>query len=207
MAAIANTVDRAEEVLADEALEEERLLEELENEELPGYIREKRMAELKQQVEELHLQKEKDYGLYTDIKKEKEFFDMTLQEKKVLVHFYHQDFRRCSIIDEHLEKLAPKHFSTKFAKISVEVAKFFVDKLKIKVLPALICFKEGKIVDRIVGFEELGNTDSFTTENLERRLAKSGIITLPDVPAGGNSLLGYKKKDDDGYDSSDPDEY
>ena len=29
-------------------------------------------------------------------------------------------------------------------------------------------------LDRIVGFEELGNSDGFTTEVLERRLGKSG---------------------------------
>ncbi|XP_077870520.1 uncharacterized protein LOC102809359 [Saccoglossus kowalevskii] len=95
---------------------------------------------------------------------------MTLQEQKAIVHFYHPDFRRCSIIDEHLTKLAPKHFNTKFSKISVEVAKFFVQKLQVRILPAIICFKDGAIVDRIVGFEELGNTDSFTTEDLEKRI-------------------------------------
>ena len=31
---------------------------------------------------------------------------------------------------------------------------------------------------RIVGFEELGSTDDFNTEVLERRLAKSGVCTF-----------------------------
>ena len=30
-------------------------------------------------------------------------------------------------------------------------------------------------LDRVVGFEELGNTDNFPTEVLERRIAKSGM--------------------------------
>ena len=32
---------------------------------------------------------------------------------------------------------------------------------------------------RVVGFEELGNTDNFPTEVLERRIAKSGNQDLP----------------------------
>ncbi|XP_077994908.1 uncharacterized protein LOC144448515 [Glandiceps talaboti] len=207
MAASSATVDRADEVLADEALEEERLLDELENEEVPGYIREKRLAEMKQQVEDFRLFKDKDYGCYTDLEKEKDFLELTTSEKKVIVHFYHPDFRRCGIIDEHLSKLASKHFTTKFAKVSVDIAKFFVQKLKIKMLPAVLCFIDGINKDMVVGFDDLGNTDSFTTEVLETRLARSGVITLPDVQQSGQrSVFGFAKKDDDGYDS-DPDEY
>ena len=33
--------------------------------------------------------------------------------------------------------------------------------------------------DRIVGFEELGNTDNFTMDVLERRLGKSGNRAVP----------------------------
>ena len=29
-------------------------------------------------------------------------------------------------------------------------------------------------LSRLIGFEELGNTDDFSTEKLERRLAKTG---------------------------------
>lgn len=34
--------------------------------------------------------------------------------------------------------------------MNVEKAKFFVDKLKIRVLPAVICFKNGIVIDRSV---------------------------------------------------------
>jgi len=49
-----------------------------------------------------------------------------------------------------LQTLAPQHFETKFAKIDVEKAKFFVNKLKIRVLPAVICFEKGIVIDRLM---------------------------------------------------------
>lgn len=48
------------------------------------------------------------------------------------------------------QTLSEKHFETKFAKISVEKAKFFAGKLKIQVLPAVFCFNRGVVVDRLV---------------------------------------------------------
>lgn len=41
--------------------------------------------------------------MYSDIAKEKEFMDITVKDKYVVGHFYHQDFRRCKIMDTHLE--------------------------------------------------------------------------------------------------------
>ncbi|KAK3103390.1 hypothetical protein FSP39_018894 [Pinctada imbricata] len=149
--------------------------------------------------------KEKQHGLYTEIEIEKGFLDLTTQEERCIIHFYHPDFRRCAIMDTHLQKLTKKYFETKFAKISVEKAKYFVEKLKIRILPAVICFKNGIVVDRIVGFEELGNTDSFQTEILERRLGKSGVIDVPDVRPPNKTVFGFTSKTDDS--SSDDDDY
>ena len=53
-------------------------------------------------------------------------------------------------VETCLQTLAPQHFETKFAKIDVEKAKFFVDKLKIRVLPAVICFENGVVIDRCI---------------------------------------------------------
>lgn len=47
-----------------------------------------------------------------------------------------------------LQALTKKYFETKFAKINVDKAKYFVEKLKIRVLPAVLCFKNGVVVDR-----------------------------------------------------------
>ncbi|KAJ2815905.1 hypothetical protein GGI24_005893, partial [Coemansia furcata] len=49
----------------------------------------------------------------------------------------------------------------------------------VRVLPCLLLVDGGRVADRIVGFEELGNGDAFSTNTLERRLAKSKVIELP----------------------------
>jgi hypothetical protein len=51
-----------------------------------------------------------------------------------------------------MKELSAKYFETKFAKINVKVKKadFLVDKLKLRVLPAVICFAKGVVVDRWV---------------------------------------------------------
>jgi len=38
-----------------------------------------------------------------EIMTEKEFLDLTTSEERCVVHFYHTDFRRCSIMHTHLE--------------------------------------------------------------------------------------------------------
>ena len=40
---------------------------------------------------------------------------------RAVVHFFHRDFERCRIMDKHLAALAPRHFSTRFLKLSAPV--------------------------------------------------------------------------------------
>ncbi|ESO97667.1 hypothetical protein LOTGIDRAFT_104450 [Lottia gigantea] len=182
----------------------QKLWEELENEDIPSHIREARLDNLKKQAKEYVQMREQQHGIYTDLQTDKEFLDLTTSVDRCIVHFYHSDFRRCAIMDTHLEKLGRKYYETKFAKINVENAKFLVERLKVQVLPAIYCFKKGIVVDRIVGFEELGISDSFTTNVLEKRLAKAGVIKVPDdeLPQK-KTIFGYKKKTDDSDDSGD----
>lgn len=37
------------------------------------------------------------------IEVEKKFLDLTTSENRCVVHFFHPDFRRCAIVDMHLE--------------------------------------------------------------------------------------------------------
>lgn len=50
-------------------------------------------------------------------------------------------------------------------------------KLGIKVLPAVVMFKNGVSVDRVVGFEQLGGRDDFNTAALEARLKAADVVT------------------------------
>ena len=72
--------------------------------------------------------------------------------------------------------MAPKHLETKFCKINAEKCPFLTQRLRIKVIPTLALIKDAKTRDYIVGFTDLGNTDEFSTEMLEWRLAQSEII-------------------------------
>ena len=44
-------------------------------------------------------------------------------------------------------------------------------------LPTLACVKKEKTVDYVVGFDELGGSDDFSTHTLAGRLSLHGLIT------------------------------
>lgn len=120
---------------------------------------------------------------------------MTTENKLVVCHFYHPDFRRCTILNRHLEALAPQHFKTLFVKINAEICPFFVTKLKIRVLPTLLCFIDGKVVNRMIGFEELGNSDSFSTKMLQDFLVRSGIVSAVAREQRDKRVFGFARVD------------
>ncbi|KAG0258785.1 hypothetical protein BG011_003083 [Mortierella polycephala] len=158
-------------------LDDDELFEELENDDFDmTNMREQRIEELREEVAKRKLMVEHDHGSYKDVTDEKEIMDITTKTKHCVIHFYHTDFRRCMIVDKHLEALAKKHIKTKFVKIKVENAPFLVEKLQVKILPCVIAFTDGIAVDRLVGFDELGNTDNFSTTMLELRYKTAGVI-------------------------------
>ncbi|KAJ1420728.1 Thioredoxin-like superfamily [Sesbania bispinosa] len=144
-----------------------------------------RIAALKKEAEKRETWKKKGHGEFREIT-EGDFLGEVTGSEKVICHFYHKEFYRCKIMDKHLKSLAPKHIDTKFIKIDAENAPFFIAKLAIKTLPCVVLFRQGIAVDRLVGFQDLGGKDDFTTQTLEALLTKKGIID--------------KKKDEDDED-------
>ncbi|KAF9382737.1 hypothetical protein CPB97_006988 [Podila verticillata] len=172
-----DTIDRQDGAEDDDDLDDDELFEELENDDYGmSNFREQRIEEFKEEVAKRKLMMESEHGIYKDITDEKEVMDITTKAKHCVIHFYHSDFRRCMIVDKHLEELAKKHIKTKFVKIKVENAPFLVEKLQVKILPCVISFTDGLAVDRLIGFEELGNTDNFSTTMLELRYKTVGVI-------------------------------
>ncbi|KAG0016265.1 hypothetical protein BGZ81_011317 [Podila clonocystis] len=203
-----DTIDRQDGAEDDEDLDDDELFEELENDDYGmSSFREQRIEEFKEEVAKRKLMLENEHGIYKDVTDEKEVMDITTKTKHCVIHFYHSDFRRCMIVDKHLEALAKKHIKTKFVKIKVEDAPFLVEKLQVKVLPCVISFTDGVAVDRLIGFEELGNTDNFSTTMLELRYKTVGVIE-DDKKADKRNL---KKKSifgrDYGSDEGTDDEY
>ncbi|GFZ21298.1 thioredoxin domain PLP3B-like protein [Actinidia rufa] len=74
--------------------------------------------------------------------------------------------------------------------LQMQNAPFFVAKLAIKLLPCVILFRNGIGTDRVVGFQELGGKDDFTTKTLEALLIRKGII---------NGIKGDGEDEDDDY--------
>lgn len=143
-------------------------------------FRERRLAELRRlQTKEVE-NKARGHGEVRTITQD-EFLPECTSSQYVAIHFFHRDFERCKIMDHHLKVLAPTHLSCKFIRIDAEKAPFFVVKLKVQTLPTLILFKDGKTIDRSVGFEDLvdatsKNPDDFPTSRLGYWLEKRGAI-------------------------------
>ena len=100
-------------------------------------------------------------------------------------------------------------------KINAEKCPFLTQRLKIRVIPTLLITRDAKTVDYIVGFDDLGGKDDFSTEMMEWRIAKADVInyngdllTPPDsVDQKKTSILRNPKKTirDGDDDSSDDD--
>uniref|UniRef100_A0A8H8CKX2 Uncharacterized protein n=1 Tax=Psilocybe cubensis TaxID=181762 RepID=A0A8H8CKX2_PSICU len=167
---------RDEEDDDDEALFAE-LEEEIEND-TNASVREHGLQVLKAEMERMKHKKANHYGEYTEITDEKEV----------------------------VQKLAPKYTNTRFFRVFVENIPWLVEKLFIKVLPCVICFVDGIAKDRLVGFEELGNDDMFSTAVLELRLAQSNAIqkssgnALEPLFKVSSSRRQEQKDDDDEFD-------
>ncbi|KAL1336840.1 hypothetical protein HN51_031261 [Arachis hypogaea] len=150
-----------------------------------------RIAALKKEAEKRQEWKKKGHGEYREIT-EGDFLAEVTGSEKVICHFYHKEFYRCKIMDKHLKSLSSKHIDTKFIKLDAENAPFFVAKLAIKTLPCVILFRQGVAGDRLIGFQDLGGKDDFSTRTLEALLIKKGIIDEKK----------YEDDENDGYDET-----
>lgn len=130
------------------------------------------------------------HGEYSEIT-EGDFLEICTKTDKFVCHFFHKDFERCKILDMHFSILSKKYFDTRFVKLDAEMSPFFVVKLDIKILPAILVFKGGVVTDRIVGFESFGQRDDFPTSVLEDRLWVFGIL--------GKAAKGPDDEDEEEY--------
>ncbi|XP_002960591.2 thioredoxin domain-containing protein 9 homolog [Selaginella moellendorffii] len=138
-------------------------------------LREQRLAQMKQMAAKRQQWLALGHGDYQEIHSEKDFFAVAKASERVVCHFYRENWP-CKVVDKHLDILAKQHLETRFVKIHAEKSPFLTERLKIVMLPTLALIKKGKVDDYVVGFDELGATDEFSTEELEERLARSSIV-------------------------------
>ncbi|KAG2762604.1 hypothetical protein PC129_g11161 [Phytophthora cactorum] len=180
--------------------DDEAMLGELDEDPELERIRAARLKQLKNEFEEKQSLMAKGHGEFREISQD-EFLKEVTGSPLVAVHFYHRDFERCKIMDMHLAKLARSHIECKFVKLNAEKAPFFVEKLAIRVLPTVVCFKDGvAFPERVIGFDgltddeeeaEIANfgsrsnhhatsSDNFPTAALARKMTEIGAIREKD---------------------------
>ncbi|KAK3121249.1 hypothetical protein QOZ80_8BG0649380 [Eleusine coracana subsp. coracana] len=139
-------------------------------------LRERRIQQMRRAAERRAKWRAQGHGEYTEVP-EKDFFSAAKASERLVCHFYRDNWP-CKVLDKHLSILAQQHVETRFIKVHAEKAPFLTEKLRIVVLPTLAIVKNTKVEDYVVGFDELGSKDDFSTEDLEERLAKSEVIFL-----------------------------
>lgn len=158
--------------------EYDHLLDE-EDDELAA-LRSMRIAQLKQEQSQRAQHKALGHGSLRTITQDEFLPECTGSSKYVVVHFYHDDFERCKIMDYHLKIIASEHLEAKFLRIDAAKSPFFVHKLKIKALPALFVFDEGKEIGSLTGFDGLAlnskKPDEWHTGRLQEWIASTGAI-------------------------------
>jgi hypothetical protein len=138
-------------------------------------LHEERLAKLKAEAERRAELERRGHGRYEEVG-EADFLEAVTRSDRVVAHFFHRDFERCKIVDAHLPPLAKRFPDTRFIKVSAPDAPFFTVKLGIKVLPAVVFFRDGVAVGRVVGFDALGGRDDFSTSELERSMRACGVV-------------------------------
>ncbi|KAL6842238.1 hypothetical protein ACP4OV_027886 [Aristida adscensionis] len=155
-------------------------------------LRERRIQQMRRAAERRAKWRALGHGEYAEVP-EKEFFAAAKASERLVCHFYRENWP-CKVVDKHLSIIAKQHVETRFIKVHAEKAPFLTEKLRIVVLPTLALVKNAKVEDYVVGFDELGGKDDFTTEDLEERLAKSQVIFLDGEGSTNPSKNGANKR-------------
>ncbi|KAF5396594.1 Thioredoxin domain-containing protein 9 like [Paragonimus heterotremus] len=167
-------------------------------------IRQRRLKQMKEESLKRSEWLAAGHGVYSELSSERDFFDACKKSTSGFVcHFYRSSTLRCKIVDKHLSLLAPKHVECRMTKIDAEKSPFLSQRLNVVVIPTLILIRDGQVCDRIIGFDELGGHDEFSTAMLEWRLAVGqvinyqGDITVPpdsNKPKSSGLLVGLDSK-------------
>ncbi|KAH6579912.1 hypothetical protein BASA61_009898 [Batrachochytrium salamandrivorans] len=171
--------------------EDDELFRELEEEDddgLSAAFRERRMEQLNAEVSRMRQLEQEKHGRYETVYTEKEILHITTTTDRCIVHFSHKDFRRCQLMDRHMEVF---------------------EKLKIQILPCIMAFVGGITVDKLLGFEGVSEKDDFPTSALEKRLSEgSEVIVLESTANRGSAnqrrtILGFSNTKSGNHSDSD----
>ena len=93
------------------------------------------------------------------LKEEKEFEELT-KEGLVLVDFYADWCGPCQMLSPILEELAKKNKDLKIVKINVDDHQQLAIQNKVLSIPSIKIYKDGKLVNQTVGYQELEDLEA-----------------------------------------------
>lgn len=93
------------------------------------------------------------------LKEEKEFEDL-IKEGLVLVDYYADWCGPCQMLTPVLEELSKKNETLKIVKINVDEFQQLAVQNKVLSIPAIKIYKDGKLVNQTVGYQELEDLEA-----------------------------------------------
>lgn len=143
-------------------------------------IRQARIAQLKQEQSQHATNLSLGHGTLRTINESEFLSECTGSSKFVICHFFNDEFERCKIMDFHLNIIAEAHVEAKFLRMDAAKAPFFVTKFRVRTLPSLFVYEEGKEIGRLTGFDGLAinpkKPDEWHTGRLQEWLSETGAI-------------------------------
>nr|CCC96100.1 unnamed protein product [Trypanosoma congolense IL3000] len=165
---IAETIEQA----VDDEMER---IDNMDDEELMA-IRRKRLKALKEMEARRDAWLRKGHGQVQEVSDPKEFFQFVQDSERVVVHFMRRSTSRCSIMERHLQAIAPRHFETRFCYVDVERIPSLAERFNVLMLPTLMLIENKNTFHSIIGFDEFGGVDDFSTDTVTKVLANYGMI-------------------------------
>lgn len=139
-------------------------------------IRRKRLEVMKLMYEVWKSVLECGYGVVNDLDDEKVFFEKMKGEDKMIVYFYRISSWSCEVMDKYVAAVARKYMEMLVCRINVEKLLFLMEKFKIWMLLMFCLICNIKVVDYIVGFDDVGGMDDFFIEYLRLVFVSKGVI-------------------------------
>jgi hypothetical protein len=147
----------------------------MEDEDLAA-IRARRRDQVHSMAKRRDLWVQRGHGSYHEITDPQHFFDSVKASERVVVHFKRGATSRCAVIDGHLEKIARAHFETRFCYVDVERVPSLPQRFNVAMLPTIMLVERQNTFHSIIGFEEFGNHDDFTTDDVVKVLSNHGML-------------------------------
>ena len=145
------------------------------------HIRTKRVQQMKEMAKRRELWTQKGHGVYHPITDPQHFYECVKSSERVIVHFKRSATHRCAIVDGHLAKIAREHFETRLCSVDVEKLPSLATQFNVLMLPTLMLVEGGNTFHSIIGFDDFGNHDDFSTDDMCKVLCHFGMVNDRDM--------------------------